>query len=199
MNSTSLPSLIPFLINKTRWPQHLGQLARRVGYSSILLETINNPSIVESKIFIPVIEWLLTKGASPTVNKNGFTPLMLLCQKNYSEEVQEVLVEAASMFYKKGADLDTQFSHEKKEHAYLDGRTPILFAGANGKLKLLKWFFEKGCQCDLKDKSGKDLLSLLKESSCKESLDWWLSNHLINQIEKIDIPAGSRNTLKSLH
>lgn len=178
---SSLSSLLPFLLEKPRWPQHLGQLATRVGYTALLLEITSNPSLLEQSRSPLAVRWLLHKGASVNAMRDGFTPLMNICRYSENPAIkEESLMEMVQDIYHRSASfecLDCTANPElacDEEHS---GRSPLLLAANCGRVILMDWLLKNGANPQVLDARGMNVLSVLihRTPFSDEVLDWWLA------------------------
>ncbi|KAL7302846.1 hypothetical protein TKK_0004078 [Trichogramma kaykai] len=91
------------------------------------------------------VELLLKRGANPDLaNKNGSTPLHLICQRN---KTTEYLVEFMRILHTIGKSVNI---HARDK----TGRTPLSVALLNGNTKMAEWLLKTGADPNLADNTG---------------------------------------------
>lgn len=167
--SSSFSSILPFLLKKPRWPQHLGQLANQIGYTPIALEITSSTYLLQQEKILEVFDWLLCKGASPTAHRHGYTSLMLLSRHPYTSlknsNLEKNIIKIASCLLERGISVDCRFKPENEEDKIYAGRTALLFACESGNIKLLRWLLDNKANPHAQDEKGHTALSLLSHSN----------------------------------
>lgn len=166
-----LSSILPLVLDKPRWPQHLGQLATRIGYTPILLEWSNTPALLAHPKAPEVLRWLLGKGASVHARRDGFSSFMNLCR--HSHQAGKDLLEMAGLMVGKGACLHASAEPELALDQTHAGRSPLLLASLGGRVEFLSWLVERGADPAVTDESGLGVGEVLRANAHEPAIDWW--------------------------
>ncbi|KAK3092730.1 hypothetical protein FSP39_006660 [Pinctada imbricata] len=117
---------------------------------------------------LPQIEYLLDKGADPTISDvNGLNALHHLCGHGVDNAGEELTVKIAQLLVKAGCSPKAKTTHR---------HTPIMIAIAQVNFKLVKFLVDKGGSITAEtDKNGQNSLHLLADKCLSKDLTPFLS------------------------